>query len=71
MLNDIGKWFVICLFISLAYTDNLQPSVAAPILEVGDRLVRAGGVLFEGGCETVFRCEKILNEAEVITEGIE
>lgn len=71
MLNDIGKWFVICLFISLAYTENLQPAVAAPILEVGDRVVRAGGILFEGGCEFVFRCEDILKDAETITEGIE
>jgi len=59
---NIVKWFAICLFIALAQTDNLQPAVAAPILEVGNRVVRAGEVLFEGGCEHVFRCEKVLKD---------
>lgn len=63
---DITKWFAICFFIALAHTDNLQPAVAAPILEAGNRVVRAGEVLFEGGCSHVFQCKKILKEVSEV-----
>jgi len=68
MFNDIGKWFFISLFVAMAMTDNLQPSVAGPVQEAGNRLVQAGGILFAGGCTHVFRCEEVLKDAEPLKE---
>jgi len=62
MIESAIKWSAISLFVALAYTDNLQPSVAGPVQEAGSRIVQAGNILFAGGCETVFRCEKVLKD---------
>ena len=70
MLKTIGTWFFICLFIGLAYNDNLQDPVAGPVQEVGSRLVQAGEILFAGGCTHVFRCEKVIKDTEQIVENV-
>lgn len=64
MIAGVTKWLVICLFIGLAYTDNLQPTVAGPVQEIGKRVVQAGNVLFAGGCTHVFRCENVIKTVE-------
>lgn len=70
MIKSIGTWFCICLFIALAYNDNLQDPVAVPVQEAGSRLVQAGGILFAGGCTHVFRCEKVIKETEQVVENV-
>jgi len=67
MIQGAIKWFAICLFIGLAYSDNLQPAAAGPVLEAGSRIVKAGEVLFAGGCTHVFRCEEIIKDVEQTT----
>lgn len=70
MIASVIKWSVICLFITLAYTDQLQPSVAGPVQEVGRRVVQAGEILFAGGCDYVFQCERIIKEGETLVENV-
>lgn len=64
MFNGALKWFAICLFIGLAYSDNLQEPVAGPVQEAGNRIVQAGGILFAGGCTHVFRCDEVIKETK-------